>query len=889
MNRSQLRSAIICLAIAFLSSVITNAQDAPYVPGQVLIQPEDGQDINQLIEESFGMSHVAFSLKELISIPLNIYLLEFSSNGISDREIMSSLRSTREVGLAQFNHYVKNRLTTPDDALFGSQWQYVNTGQSGGTVDADIDIDEAWDITTGGLTATGDTIVVCIIDDGIDADHPDMAPNLWKNYGEIPNNGIDDDNNGFIDDYQGWDTSSNSDAVYDGGGHGTPVAGIVGAKGNNGIGVAGVNWDVKLMIVQGGTGVESEVLEAYSYPLTMRQMYNESGGSEGAFVVSTNASWGIDFGQPADAPLWCAYYDELGAQGILSCGATINGNQNVDVVGDLPTACPSDYLIAVTNMNDNDVKVTNAGYGVETIDLGAHGQNTFTVTAGGGYGGFGGTSGATPHVTGTIALLYSAPCVGLMTIAQSDPQAAADLVRDAIFDGVDPNTSLEGITSQEGRLNVATSLNLIMQNCGSCPSPYNLGIESALDVSVNLEWQSASSLLAVDLEYKEQSALEWITVAGVSSPYALTNLLTCTEYEFRLKGGCDGEESDYSLIFSFQTDGCCENPAAGGISNVTEEEAVFNWDNVLAAESYIVRISIEGADDWTEFSVSESPYSFLGLDACTDYEVQIQTICSDVLEFSESVAFTTFGCGACTDEVYCVMADGNTSDEWIAEVSIGDIVNITGASSNGYEDFSGGDVTTSLYAGDTYECVLVPGYSGTEYAEYFQVFIDLNHDGDFNDDGELVFDSGSPSVGAASGEFTVPMDATIGLTRMRVVMSYNTEPSPCEFNAQWGEAEDYCVTIQEPLTIEEELLSEWSLSPNPTSDYLFVSLSPELSNENLRITVLDVSGKTLLSQMNTPGGESRISMDLSDIASGLYFVRVSGESGIFRTQRFIKQ
>ena len=284
-----------------------------------------------------------------------------------------------------------------------------------------------------------------------------MAANLWKNYGEIENNGIDDDGNGFIDDYHGWDTGSNSDAVGDGGGHGTPVAGIVGAVGNNGVGVAGVNWDVKLMIVQGGTGIESEVLEAYSYPLVARKAYNETDGEEGAFVVSTNASWGIDQGQPADAPLWCSFYDTLGVHGIISCGATANANFNIDIVGDLPTGCSSEYLISVTNMNDNDVKVTSAGFGATTIDLGAFGQGTFTTTLSN-YGGFGGTSGATPHVTGSVALLYSAPCPTLISIAKSDPLVAAQMVRDFILNEADPNPSLAGITVTGGRLNINLSL-----------------------------------------------------------------------------------------------------------------------------------------------------------------------------------------------------------------------------------------------------------------------------------------------------------------------------------------------------------------------------------------------------------------------------------------------
>jgi serine protease len=307
----KLKFLLLLLLPGMSTSLTLSAQQLTHVQGEILVQLQHKATPQELINRYNRGKDASLQLKagKVISRHSNIHSFTFEHQHLNEEYVLSEVRKDPAVEIAQFNHFVKLRSTIPDDPQFDDQWQYINTGQDGGTPGADIDMDLAWDIATGGVTPQGDTIVACIIDDGCNLNHPDIAANIWYNHAEIPNNGIDDDNNGYIDDYRGWDTSSDSDQVGDGGGHGTPVAGIVGAVGNNGVGVAGVNWNVKLMIVQGGSGVESEVLEAYGYALDARVRYNESDGEEGAFVVTTNAFWGVDFGQPADAPLWCAFYD----------------------------------------------------------------------------------------------------------------------------------------------------------------------------------------------------------------------------------------------------------------------------------------------------------------------------------------------------------------------------------------------------------------------------------------------------------------------------------------------------------------------------------------------------------------------------------------------------
>src|SRR5690606_13879813 len=123
-----------------------------------------------------------------------------------------------------------------------------------------------------------------------------------------------------------------------------------------GLGMTGVNWNVKMLMLGGSSTLESTVVEAYSYVLDMRARYNQSNGAEGAYVVSTNASFGVDNGQPANFPLWCGIYNALGEEGVLNAGATANNNVDVDAVGDIPTACASDFMISVTNSTQTDQK-----------------------------------------------------------------------------------------------------------------------------------------------------------------------------------------------------------------------------------------------------------------------------------------------------------------------------------------------------------------------------------------------------------------------------------------------------------------------------------------------------------------------------------------------------
>lgn len=531
-----LRTAPLFALLIFLASV-AQAQEAGHVPGDIIAMLAPDVAPASVANDLAVVNGVPTRLEvmNVVSAPMRAWLFHYDHDVLSEQDMLNAFYRNPKVQMAQLNHIVRERVV-PSDTEYGQQWQHQN-----------IMSEAAWDITTGGVTATGDTIVVCVLEN-CDLPHPDLIDNAWFNHLEIPNNGVDDDANGYVDDHRGWNTPNNNDNVY-GGSHGTQVAGMIGATGNNALGVVGANWNVKIMVVQYGGVQEAAVIAAYTYPWQMRKLYRTTNGSKGAFVVSTNASWGIDGGQPADAPLWCAIYDSLGTEGILSCGATANQNYDVDQVGDLPTACPSDFMVSVTATNSSDVR-TFSGYGATTIDVGAPGSSVYTTSLGGGYGSTSGTSFASPLTAGVIGLLYSAPCSSLMDLVLNDPQAGALYVRQALFDGVDQVGNLPGNTVTGGRINAFNSLQSIMDNCGACPTPYSVNAEAVDATTATVSWNSTSAG-PFNLQYHPVGDTTWTVMNGlVNTSFQASNLQPCTAYEFQVEAVCDSLSSGYSSTFT---------------------------------------------------------------------------------------------------------------------------------------------------------------------------------------------------------------------------------------------------------------------------------------------------------------------------------------------------
>lgn len=453
-------------------SLTSRGQALHHAQGEILVQVKNADDLKKLISQISPLraSNTIQTILPL-SVTQTLYKLQFDYTRFDENEVLAKILSNKRTLGAQFNHFIKFRDRIPSDTLFKNQWQWLNNGLNGKTKGIDVKASRAWHATTGGITKLGKEIVVAVIDDGTESIHPDLKNNIWINQHEVPGNKIDDDANGYVDDYYGWNVLSGNDSI-EGGEHGVSVNGLIGGQGNNITGVSGINWNVKMMNLKYNVRLgikESDVITAYSYVLRQRQLYNASRGATGAFIVASNASWGIDDGQAADAPLWCAIYDSLGQAGILNVSAADNRvGINVDSIGDLPTLCPSDFLLSVTSI-ESDGKVAGAS-GPKNIDIAAPGNNIFTTRPDGKYGFDSGTSFAAPIVTGAIGLLYANLCGQLDEMAITNPAAAALLVKNAIMSTAVSLPSLNNVVISNGYLNVLGALDYVQKSCMACSS-----------------------------------------------------------------------------------------------------------------------------------------------------------------------------------------------------------------------------------------------------------------------------------------------------------------------------------------------------------------------------------------------------------------------------------
>jgi subtilisin family serine protease len=392
---------------------------AEFVPERVLVR--FSALTPDFLKES-ARQQVNGELLQAYQIVPGLELLRLPPGGMSVPEAIARLEGLPYVAYAEPDYIVHADLT-PNDPSYPNLWGMPN-----------IRAPQAWDTFTG-----SSNMVVAIIDTGIDYNHPDLAANMWKNPGEVAGDGIDNDNNGYIDDIYGYDFVNGDNNPMDGNSHGTHTAGTVGAVGNNGVGVAGVNWNVKLMALKflsdGGSGSTSNAVLAVEY------------AANKGVKVSNNSWGGGSFSQ--------SLYDAINnakSVGHLFIAAAGNNGTNNDTSAFYPANYNLDNIISVAAIDSNDSKASFSNYGKTTVDLGAPGVDIYS-TVPGGYGNKSGTSMAAPHVAGAAGLVY-----GL------NPGFTYQQARDAILNNVRLVSSMTNITVTGGVLDAAAAL-------GSAPPP----------------------------------------------------------------------------------------------------------------------------------------------------------------------------------------------------------------------------------------------------------------------------------------------------------------------------------------------------------------------------------------------------------------------------------
>ncbi len=375
-------------------------------------------------------------------------------------DAMRLLRSLPGVIQVEPNYRIQ-LAAVPNDPMFSSQWALANN-QTG----ADIRALAAWDINT-----NASNIIVAVIDTGIDYTHSDLAANIWRNSREIPNNGFDDDGNGYIDDVFGYDFANNDSDPMDDHGHGTHVAGIIGAVANNGRGIAGVAWNVRLMAVKflnaNGTGTVADAVRAIDYAVQM-----------GARII--NASWG---GAGYSSILGQAIKRAENA-GVLFVTAAGNNGTNNDQTPTYPASFSNTNILAVAASDRNDNLATFSNFGPSTVHLAAPGVAILSTLPNNGYASWSGTSMAAPHVSGAAALLWA-----------RHPDWNFRQVKDRLLQTVDPLSSLQGKVLTGGRLNLERALQEL-------PARDTLG-PRVLHVNWN---RTAQALLGVKVTFSETVA-----------------------------------------------------------------------------------------------------------------------------------------------------------------------------------------------------------------------------------------------------------------------------------------------------------------------------------------------------------------------------------------------
>ncbi|MBN2343208.1 MAG: discoidin domain-containing protein [Deltaproteobacteria bacterium] len=430
--------------VAYEDETLRTGDGTEYLAHEVVVKIGDNTSLSALESELKKYGAEVVNKDSRMATQLGIYRVLLPKEVTAD-VVISQLMSDGITEVAERNYVVSVNLT-PNDPMFTEQWNL-----------AIIDAEKAWDITTGAAD-----VVVGVSDSGLDFTHEDFVGNIWENPGEVPGNGIDDDQNGYVDDVHGWDWKNGDNDSTDEGGHGTAVSGVIGAVGNNAKGVAGINWNVKIaplkFINASGSGTLMDAAESILYAAEMN-------------IRVVNASWGCS-GCYSD--YFADVIDRYAEAGGILVAAAGNDAKDIDKQPQYPAAYGHDNIISVGASWKEDTPFDYSNWGKMNVDVVAPGRDIPTTTMGGGYGYKSGTSLAAPHAAGVIAMYWAV-----------NPDASAAKVKQRLIATCDPASALKYKSACEGRIN---AYRMLSEDDEPPAAPENLVAEPGDQNDAILTW-----------------------------------------------------------------------------------------------------------------------------------------------------------------------------------------------------------------------------------------------------------------------------------------------------------------------------------------------------------------------------------------------------------------
>ncbi len=514
-------------------------------------------------------------------------------------------------------NWIRHLDVIPDDTRFSELWGLMNYGQTEGTPDADIDAPEAWSIYTG-----NPDMIVAVLDTGINYDHVDLQSNIWINTDEIPGNDVDDDGNGYVDDYRGWNfISDNNDPMDDNVGKylGTHVAGTIGAIGNNDEGVAGINWNVKLMAIKvndyaGERGSDADFTNGIDYAtINGAKIINQSSGDANFSETLLRA------------------IQRAGAAGVLFVASAGNAGSNNNNSPHYPASYNCANIVAVLATDDNDNLGTYSNYGSTSVDIGAPGganvsehpeRNILSTSGAHSYRFLYGTSMAAPHVAG-VAALAKGKCSGL-SVSQ---------LKSRLLAKVDILGSLYNKCVSGGRLN---AYNVMYDSAAPNGTPSNISVTATGWSTITVGWQdNSTNEIGFEVQRKIQGdpAYSYLNSANNNqTTMSDGDALTTVTYYYKLRAYNMAGNTDFTAEASATIPADAPDTPLGldGDWNLELSILELTWiDQSNNEEHFIVERKEEGTSQWqviVELGQNETAYQDSDVNGDTFYYYRIKAV-----------------------------------------------------------------------------------------------------------------------------------------------------------------------------------------------------------------------------------------------------------------------